>query len=231
MPQQSARVYDGVRSLGEWRAQREAFRAARRRVEELGGARLTARRVKIFADGCVEEGTAALLGPYLEPSSSGYRTGSGVTLPTSSCAGRARTAADPCPGWAGRGQTCSIRSRASRPVGASCLSAATGRAVPILARRDSHHHDPALPPGGRAVGSRAAARSRRGRRCLHPRRRLPGVGRGRLWNVGGRAQRRYSAACRVPGRDRTSAGADAVADMPVLATFVNGALVPSAQGD
>ena len=49
---------------GKWRSARSWLLAARARVNGLGVDRLTANTVKIFADGVIESGTAALLSPY-----------------------------------------------------------------------------------------------------------------------------------------------------------------------
>jgi hypothetical protein len=50
----------------EWQAQREPFLAQRRRVEGLADGKLSARTIKFFIDGCIEEGTADLLSPYID---------------------------------------------------------------------------------------------------------------------------------------------------------------------
>lgn len=49
---------------GRWRDQRRPFLAARAAAEADGGGMVTARTVKLFADGIVESGTAAMLEPY-----------------------------------------------------------------------------------------------------------------------------------------------------------------------
>jgi predicted amidohydrolase YtcJ len=49
---------------GEWPEQRTAFVAARAAAGSSGSGRVSARTVKLFADGVVEAGTAALLAPY-----------------------------------------------------------------------------------------------------------------------------------------------------------------------
>ena len=58
-----------------WREQREVFRATRHRVDaamaqldaaRASGGRVTARSVKIFADGVIESGTGALIDPYTD---------------------------------------------------------------------------------------------------------------------------------------------------------------------
>ena len=51
---------------GRWPAQRDQFRAARARAEHAGGGLVSARTVKMFADGVLETGTAALLEPYTD---------------------------------------------------------------------------------------------------------------------------------------------------------------------
>ncbi|MEB4613515.1 amidohydrolase, partial [Leucobacter sp. M11] len=55
-----------------WQEQVESFRAARAQVEALGSDRLSARTVKFFIDGVIENHTAALIAPYADrPEESG----------------------------------------------------------------------------------------------------------------------------------------------------------------
>ena len=54
-----------------WREQLEEFVVARRRAEAEGGGQVRAGTVKFFADGVVEGGTAALLDPYVDATTSG----------------------------------------------------------------------------------------------------------------------------------------------------------------
>jgi len=51
---------------GAWREQPVQFSALRERVQQAGRADLTCRTVKLFADGVVEGGTAAMLEPYAD---------------------------------------------------------------------------------------------------------------------------------------------------------------------
>jgi predicted amidohydrolase YtcJ len=51
---------------GQWPTQRDPFRIQRQRVEDLGDSSLSARTIKFFIDGCIEEGTANLLSPYID---------------------------------------------------------------------------------------------------------------------------------------------------------------------
>ncbi len=53
---------------GEWPRQRTAFAAARAAADASSTGRVSARTVKLFADGVIEAGTAAMLAPYSEVS-------------------------------------------------------------------------------------------------------------------------------------------------------------------
>ena len=120
-------------------AQLAHFAEARRRVEELGSALLTARTVKFFADGVVENETGALLAPYC----SSLHSDGGLSE------GPGKTGACRC-GRAGR-----WRRRRGGSTISDCRSTSTRSATPQSARRWTRSSTSPIPTA-RATGGRSS---------------------------------------------------------------------------